>query len=198
MWLVARLFGGFGPPPADRLVTACCNGDLPSVKAAVADGASVNEKGRDTNHRTGVPLVAAMESGHDDIVVWLLAHGADPNGADVMSCGVTYGAGASGGLQLLIDAGGSVNRVSGHWPPLYSAVFWKHDAAVQLLLAHPSLDLTFVLGGQTPEQFARECRYGNRSTLADMMSMEVSGCVMSCSWLWRAAPLLLLSLLMNR
>ena len=32
------------PSLADRLVTACATGDLPSAKAAVADGVSVNER----------------------------------------------------------------------------------------------------------------------------------------------------------
>ena len=31
--------------PADRLVKACFNGDLPAAKALVVDGASVNEEG---------------------------------------------------------------------------------------------------------------------------------------------------------
>ena len=41
------------------------------------------------------------------MVVWLLTHGADPNGDRVMWNGAFYRTAAT--LQLLIDAGGDVN-----------------------------------------------------------------------------------------
>ena len=42
------------------------------------------------------------------VVVWLVSHGADPNGVGVMYDGSSNG--TAGILQLLIDAGGDVNR----------------------------------------------------------------------------------------
>ena len=114
---------GASPSLADRLVTACDEGDLPSAKAAVADGASVNEEGRTPGWRRPVlPLAASVARKHHDVVVWLLSHGADPNGVDVMFYGARNSTTAI--LQLLIDAGGDVNRKSSGDPPLFAATSW--------------------------------------------------------------------------
>ena len=75
-------------PLADRLVAACHNGDLPSAKAAVADGASVNEEGEALGWFDSIPpLEAAVYREHHDVVVWLLSHGADPNRDNVVPVG---------------------------------------------------------------------------------------------------------------
>ena len=123
--IVARVCmssSGASPSLADRLAMACYKGDLPSAKAAVADGASVNEKGRALGWGVDLPLVPAVDQRHHDVVVWLLSHGADPNGEGVMWYGAWYSTAAI--LQLLIDAGGDVNRASGIYggPPLFTAV----------------------------------------------------------------------------
>ena len=112
---------------ADRLVAACFYGDLPSVKAAIADGASVEKWGRSPRRGAYVlPLAAAVDQRRHDVVVWLLSHGADPNGDRVMQCGA--GDTTAAVLQLLVDAGGSVNRegLNDVWgPPLFHAVHWN-------------------------------------------------------------------------
>ena len=59
----------YAPSLADRLATACFHGDLPAANAAVADGASVNEKGRTPGFGTGLPLAAALLNKHHDVVV---------------------------------------------------------------------------------------------------------------------------------
>ena len=93
------------PSLTGRLVTACTTGDLPSVRAAVADGASVNEPGSvEGVYDAVLPLTAAVERKHHDVVVWLLSHGADPNGDKVLYYTATASTPAI--LQLLIDAGG--------------------------------------------------------------------------------------------
>ena len=147
-------------PLADRLVTACKNGDLPSAKAAVADGASVNEWGRTLGFFSLVrrlPLAEAVYGRHHDMVVWLLSHGADPNGDDVMDGSVDLSTTAI--LQVLIDAGGDVNQerngVVGL--PLYIAIYCHVEGSLRVLLAQPSLDLTIAFEGNTvtPERFAR-------------------------------------------
>ena len=70
---------------ADRLAAACHAGDLLSAQAALADGASVNEKGVPTGNydEPVVPLYAAVFNGDLPTVLWLLARGADPNGDQV-------------------------------------------------------------------------------------------------------------------
>ena len=94
----------------------------------------------------------------------------DPNGNLVMYYGAIESTAAM--LQLLIDAGGDVNRSSGGEPPLFSAVqAWKVDN-VRVLLAQPSLDCTAPREGETPEQCARIIR---RCAVANMIAQEVSG-----------------------
>ena len=163
---------------ADRLVSACFNGDLPSAESAVADGANVIEKG--TVPGWGVkrpPLTAAVSQAHHDVVVWLLSHGADPNGDQVMSWGARQRIAAI--LQLLIDAGGDVNRKSGGYTPLFLAINNSSEENVRVLLAQPSLDFTVKYGGKTPEQYGRD--YG-MPVLADMVAEEVSGKSFRFAW----------------
>ena len=159
------------PSLADRLATACDNGDLPSAKAAVADGASVNQKGKPSAwYFTLLSLAAAAYRQHHDVAVWLLSHGADPNGHKVMYYGARYSTVAI--LQLLIDAGGDVNLESWNVPPLFAAVDGGGEDKVRVLLAQPSLDLTIQYNGKAPEQFAR---HKGKPALADMVAHEVSG-----------------------
>ena len=135
------------PSLADRLVTACANGDLPSAEAAYADGATANEKGTTPGWGVVRPLLAAVKRKHYDVVVWLLSHGADPNGDAVMTSGVAHS--TVDILQLLIDAGGDVNRESYGEPPLFPALRYKREDKVRVLLAQPSLDFTIKYDGKT-------------------------------------------------
>ena len=159
------------PSLADLLVTACYERDLPSAKAAVADGASVNEEGTARGVGALLPLAAAVFWQHIELVVWLLSLGADPNGDMVMWQGACKS--TAGILQLLIDVGGDVNRESGGRPPLFPAVEgFNSEDNVRVLLAQPSLDLTIKSDGKTPEQYARA---RHRLALADVIAQEVSG-----------------------
>ena len=154
---------------ADRLVTACVNGDLPRVIAAVADGASVNEKGEKPDWGEAVPLVAAVHERHRDIVVWLLSHGADPNGDWVMYDCVRYS--TSELLELLIDAGVDVNRLSGVRPPLFQSIANGDDDKMRVLLAAPALDFTTKYDDKVPEEYAR---FWQEPLPADTIAQEVS------------------------
>ena len=172
---------------ADRLVTACRNGDLPSAKVAVADGASVSEEGlADGWSCTALPLATAVAERHHDVVVWLLSHGADPNGDSVMHIGASWS--TAGILQLLIDAGGDVNRDSGGRPPVFSVVNGDNsEDNVRVLLAQPCLDFTIQYAGETLEQYAR---LRGRPAVTDMMAQEVSEegfplCLACADGVWR-------------
>ena len=160
---------GASPSLADRLVTACWDNDLPSAKAAVADGASVNGKGR-TPGFFGLPLTAAVPKQHHDVVVWLLSRDADPNGDGVIFYGTFHSTVAI--VQLVIDAGGDVNRKSVGQPPLFTAVVNNSEDKVRMLLAQPSLDLTITYKGKTPEEYGR---YNDNPAVADVIAQEVSG-----------------------
>ena len=150
-------------------MAACWAGDLPSAKALVADGASVHEKGKVPDWvGTDLPLTAAVYSTHEGVVVWLLSHGADPNGDSVMFCG-TYPSTAAI-LQLLIDAGGDVNRRSNGRPPLFAAVLYNSEDNVRVLLAQPSLDVAIKCDAKTPEKYARA---RGKPAVADTIAQEV-------------------------
>ena len=157
---------------SDRLVVACANGDLPTAKALIADGASVNDEGEDADGSAWVPLVAAVRSLQYDLVVMLLSHGADPNGAYVMHYGVISG--TPDILHLLISAGGDVNRGSRGLPCVFalfaplSSVDVRANARV--LLAEPSLCLVTRFGNKTIAQEARKCLLPG---LADVIADEV-------------------------
>ena len=164
----------YSGPLADLLVGACWYGELRSAKAAVADGADVNEEGTASSWLGLLPLAAAVRKKRDDVVVWLLSHGADPNGDKVLYHALQYSTVAI--LQLLIDAGGDVNREVGGWQqlPLFLAVeSFRSEDYVRVLLAQPSLDFTIKsYDGDTPEQYARAL---DEPALAGMIAQEVSG-----------------------
>ena len=158
-------------PVADRLVAACWNRDLPSAQAAIADGASVTEPGKESGWGGWwLPLKAAVYKQHLDLVVWLLSLGADPNSDGVMYYGAGYGTPAI--LQLLIDAGGDVNRESRKRLPLTKAAENNRDRNAQVLLAQPALDFTVTRKGKTPEQWARDER---RHRIIKLIEEEVRG-----------------------
>ena len=156
--------------PADRLVAACGAGDAAAARTAIADGAVVNAAGTVGFMGIGwsqLPLHVAVEKKHRDVVILLLQHGADPNAADVMYAAARYSTPEV--LQLLIDAGGCVNRESHSRPP----VFWvKDDANAAVLLGQPLLDLAVTFEGKTPEQCARS--HGTASVAA-LIEAEVGG-----------------------
>ena len=74
-------------------------------------------------------------------------------------------------LQLLIDAGGSVNGESGREPPLFWTVFNSREDNGRVLLAQPAFDFYLQYEGRAPEQFARN---RGESALADAIVQEVS------------------------
>ena len=153
---------------ADRLATACWNGDLLTAKAAVADGASVHDLGMvPTQGRKG-PLEAAVTRKHHDVVVWLLSQGADPNGHKVMACAAYIS--TTDILQLLVDAGGDVNMRSDVQPPVFHAMRYGKLDNVRVLLAQPSFDFTTTYDDTSQQQFAI---YSERPDLIDMLDREV-------------------------
>ena len=96
------------------------------------------------------PLAVATWQRHDDVVVWLLSLGADPNGDRVMYYGVYNSTVAM--LQLLIDTGGDVNWKSGGRPPLFTAAVGDHsEDNVRVLLAQPCLGFTIQYDGHTQQ-----------------------------------------------
>ena len=136
-------------------MTACLAGEVPAAKAAIASGASVNDKGKNKYGSVHTPLAAATSRQQMKLVRHLLGVGADPNGQDVMSSAVLSA--TPDILRLLLDAGGDLNKSNGRVlaPPVFATALAGGDveAKLRLLLAEPGLDLTatFISG---PEAFA--------------------------------------------
>ena len=147
-----------------RLMKACRDGDLPIAKALVTAGVSVNREGDGW-----LPLVPAVAYRSDAVVAWLLALGADPNGDKVMWAGAVHG--APDALQLLIDAGGDVNREYHGMVPLFWAIEAERHENVIVFLGQPSLDLTVTYYGSTALDYARNQGIPD---IADTIAQEVS------------------------
>ena len=152
---------------AHRLLEACSQGDIPAARAAMADGAEVNA----CEKFMPLPLVGAVMHNQLAAVAWLLSRGARPDSA---MCQGVY-AGTTQVLQLLMDAGGDVNRHSDGRTPLAWAVKGPSVHNVLLLLAQPRLDLTAASGdGKTPAQLARD---SGKAGVADAITAEVGAAV---------------------
>jgi hypothetical protein len=132
------------------------------VTAAVAKGIPVN--GLRSNW-AATALYRAVRLGRREMVVALLAVGADPN-AEIMRAIVWWAASDSTAdiLQLLINSGGSINgeKTEDDETPLIALVRHIHgDAAARLemLLAQPELDLDVKYYGRTAERWAMHKRH---------------------------------------
>jgi ankyrin repeat protein len=143
--------------------SAACNGTLTpeGVFALVKGGITVNGR----NSRWGATaLHYAVYDKRRELVVALLAAGADANVRDDGGrTSVWWGAAmptiTADIMQLLIDGGGSVNKLANDgMTPLIALVSWNGDAAARLrvLLARPELDLDATFKGKTADRWAEE------------------------------------------
>ena len=174
-----------GDAPSTRLVAACSTGDVHTVSALIADGVVVNDGAVLVDCVGSVtPLRAAVLNRHLDVVVALLAAGADANRGDAMFVGVCFSNPVI--LRLLLDAGGDVAQTTRGTLPVYWVV---RDIGVnaggstdmlQVLLPEPRVDLVGVYDGRTAEEYARG---GGKHTAARLLVAEVSR-VRSLGWVW--------------
>ena len=154
-------------------MAACLSGDLASVRTVVEDdGASVDEVGTAPGGDAAVvPLHAAVTSQNIDLVTWLLSRGASPNGDGVMRVGA--GSRNPAIFQLLIDAGGSVNRASEGIPPLFEALRESNKGCLKVLLRDPWTALWCKYNTRTAVETARVIH--RRNDLAKLIQDEVRG-----------------------
>ena len=155
-------------------------GDLQSVEAAVAEGASVNDKGIAPGYLNPIlPLSTAVTSRRDAVVVWLLSHGADATGGGLVrdaTCSGTVSA-----LQLLLDAGADVNGASDERPPLCCAPNTKADH-VRVLVTQPLFDFTRTYRGFTAVEYVCNHMW---PAVSDIVVQEVRHCDGGEPYHWR-------------
>jgi ankyrin repeat protein len=87
---------------ATPLLLAAQNGDLPTIKVLVLNGARVNEQGNSTTQHEGkTALMQASLGGYTDIVAYLIEKGANPNLKDKNGITPLYCAAQGGNLEVL-------------------------------------------------------------------------------------------------
>jgi ankyrin repeat protein/N-acetylneuraminic acid mutarotase len=130
------------------LARAAFEGDLPSLKLLLANGAdpntnsmvnwSVNTRGSSYGQGgTFPPLSLAVRQQHADAAKELLDSKANPNVTSPGDRPLLYEALADAPtLKVLLEGGAKPNQSVGGTPLLVQAVFDKNQAAVELLLAH--------------------------------------------------------------
>ena len=165
-------FVGYGGTISPEAVTA----------AVVSKQVPVN--GRSSDDGWTALHFAVYRSHPVGVTAALLAAGADANVKDIDGATPVWVGGYSSTvaiLQLLIDAGGSVNEANhdGQTPLIALVRNNVGDAAARLgvLLARPNLDLDARFEGKTAEEWAMERGHG---ALGAAIAAEV--CPKSCSW----------------
>ena len=120
--------------------TACMYGKLWAVELLVAQGADVNRPSNSTDSVPSPegPIVKAADSGHLDVVRYMLDQGAKINHVvnGRVRCRALAGAAIGGHLdvaRLLVERGAEINAVWAEMTPLDHAVVWGRDEVAAYL-----------------------------------------------------------------
>lgn len=147
------------------LMTTAGGGNLETVRLLIERGADVNAK----SVEGGTALLVAIEQHNEDVVDYLLAHGANANDKLSVEPGLTAlcMAAQRGYLRILkalLDAGADPEKRAGDGSTaLVNAAFKGHDdVARELIMA--GADKKALSAGMTAEDFAE--RFGHLSTAA--------------------------------
>ena len=174
----------------DAFVESAANGMLTPegvTTAVVTRGIPVN--GRNSGWRV-TALHQAVYNKRREVVVALLAAGANPNVTDVYGrTSVWVGAMFSTAdiLQLLIDGGGGVNELSndGETPLIVCVRYNNGDAAarLQVLLACPELDLDAKYKGKTAEEWVRRGHPELAAAIAEERARRERWSALRAAWI---------------
>ena len=129
---------------------ANAGGPILGVRAAIIGKADINAKNADGNTPLLVATLRDMGGSHTDIIIELLAHGANPN---------------------ITDATG--------YTPLHIAVMKKNKDVVKELLNHGAKADIVSISGSTPLSLSKETRFKNKEIHAALCkaSGESDSCV---------------------
>ena len=145
------------------LMTAAGGGNIDTVKLLVERGADVGAK----SFEGGTALLVAIEQRRDEVVEYLLSHGANPNDKLAIEPGLTAlcMAAQRGYLRILkalLKAGADTEKRAGDGSTaLVNAAFKGHDDVARELI-ESGADKGAKSAGMTAEEFAE--RFGNYST----------------------------------
>lgn len=122
------------------LSRAAWDGNLSGVKRCVAAGVTIDATPvSDGGANSGEPaLIAAAWGGHDDVILFLLDHGANINRRDSCSNTALNAAAIRGHMstaQLLLSRGADPN-IAGEGSPLWNADSRGDTELIQLLKSH--------------------------------------------------------------
>lgn len=147
------------------LIVAAGGGNINTVRLLVDRGADINAK----SCEGGTALLVAIEQCNEDIVEYLLAHGANPNDKLTEAPGLTAlcMAAQRGYLRILkalLNAGADVERRSGDGSTaLVNAAFKGHDEVVRELIK-AGANKNSRSAGMTAEDFAKH--FGHTTTIS--------------------------------
>lgn len=156
------------------LMTAAGGGNIDTVKLLVERGADVGAK----SFEGGTALLVAIEQRRDEVVEYLLSHGANPNDKLAIEPGLTAlcMAAQRGYLRILkalLKAGADTEKRAGDGSTaLANAAFKGHDDVARELI-ESGADKRAKSAGMTAEEFAE--RFGYSSTAAVIRETPQSG-----------------------
>lgn len=156
------------------LMTAAGGGNIDTVKLLVERGADVGAK----SFEGGTALLVAIEQRRDEVVEYLLSHGANPNDKLAVEPGLTAlcMAAQRGYLRILkalLKAGADTEKRAGDGSTaLANAAFKGHDDVARELI-ESGADKRARSAGMTAEEFAE--RFGYSSTAAVIRETPQSG-----------------------
>jgi ankyrin repeat protein len=176
----------------DAFVASVRDGELPSegvTAAVVTRGIPVN--GGHSGIYDTTALHFSMFSKRSELVVALLAAGADPNVSNTNGVTSVWCAAMDSTadiLQLVIDGGGNANKPcnNGQTPLIALVRYNKGDAAVRLkvLLACPDLDLDAQFLGKTAEEWAAYMSHVElASAIAEEQAKRERWSALRASWI---------------
>lgn len=158
---------------ADVFSKAAFDGDIVAVRLFVESGMPVNSK----NQSGMTPLMTSVLPGNNEIVKYLLAHGADVNYAnqkgETALLVSSYGDGKADVMKALLDGGANPNHADreGATPLIVAAAFGRVDLMEPLVAKGAIIDATNIFGRTA---LTRAVQKGHTNAVAWLLTKKAS------------------------